>query len=106
MVLGSVKRKTLIALCVAGAVLAVAYGLLRSVAGPELAPSAAYMLLSGTPADTAQLSGRVVLVQFWATSCAICLEEMPDLAATHARFKARGFETLAIAMAYDAPFNV
>jgi len=106
MIVGSLKRKTLIAVCVAGAVTAIAYGALRSVAGPERAPPAAYTLLNGTPAHTAELTGRVVLVNFWATSCEICLQEMPDLVATHARFKARGFETLAIAMGYDAPVNV
>ncbi len=100
------KRKALIAACAAGALTAVAYGVLRSVAGVEPAPQVSYTLLNGTPTHTAQLTGRVVLVNFWATSCEICLQEMPDLVATHARFKARGFETLAIAMAYDAPFNV
>jgi thiol-disulfide isomerase/thioredoxin len=106
MVLGSLKRKALIAVCAASAVAAIAYGVLRSVAAPDVIPPAAYTLLNGTPTHTAELTGRVVLVNFWATSCAICLEEMPELVATHARFKTRGFETLAIAMAYDAPFNV
>ncbi len=103
MIVGSLTRKALIA---AGAVAAIAYGVWRSVAAPEVMPPAAYTLLNGTPAHTAQLTGRVVLVNFWATSCAICLQEMPDLIATHARFKARGFEMLAIAMSYDAPINV
>ena len=106
MIVGSLKRKALIAVAAAGAVAAIAYGVLRSVAGVEPAPQVSYTLLNGTPAHTAQLTGRVVLVNFWATSCAICLEEMPGLVASHARFKARGFETLAIAMGYDAPFNV
>ncbi len=102
----SLKRKALIAVCGAGAAVAIAYGVLRSVAAPDVIPPAAYTLLNGTPTHTAQLSGRVVLVNFWATSCAVCLQEMPDLVATHARFKARGFEALAIAMAYDPPINV
>ena len=106
MVVSSLTRKALIAAVAAGTVAATAYGVLRSVAGREVTPPVAYTLLNGTPAHTAQLTGRVVLVNFWATSCAICLEEMPDLVATHARFKARGFETLAIAMGYDAPVNV
>jgi thiol-disulfide isomerase/thioredoxin len=106
MMLGSLQRKALIAVCAASAAAALAYGVLRSVAAPDVIPPAAYTLLNGTPAHTAHLSGRVVLVNFWATSCAVCLQEMPDLMATHARFKARGFETLAIAMAYDPPINV
>jgi peroxiredoxin len=106
MMLGSLKRKALIAVCAGGAAAALAYGVLRSFAAPDVIPPAAYTLLNGTPAHTAQLTGRVVLVNFWATSCAVCLQEMPDLVATHARFKARGFETLAIAMTYDPPINV
>lgn len=106
MMVGSLKRKALIAVCAGSGAAVIAYGLLRSVAAPDVIPPAAYTLLNGTPAHTAQLTGRVVLVNFWATSCAVCLQEIPDLVATHARFKARGYETLAIAMAYDPPINV
>lgn len=95
MIVGSWTRKAVIAVCAAGVVAAIVHGVLRSVAVPEVMPPAAYTLLNGTPAHTTELTGRVVLVHFWATGCAICLAEMPDLVATHARFKARGFETLA-----------
>ena len=106
MVFGSANKTVTVAVLAVGAIAALAYGVMRSVAGPEVAPTVVYTLLDGTPANTRELTGRVVLVSFWATSCAICLQEMPDLIATHARFKARGYETLAIAMGYDAPVNV
>jgi len=106
MMVFSLKRKALLAVCAGGAAAALAYGVLQSFAAPDVIPPAAYTLLNGTPAHTAQLTGRVVLVNFWATSCAVCLQEMPDLVATHVRFKARGFETVAIAMTYDPPINV
>lgn len=54
----------------------------------------------------ADLRGKVTLVNFWATSCASCLEEMPRLVATHNKYHARGFETLAVAMSYDPPSYV
>ena len=73
MMLGSLKRKALIAVCAGGAAAALAYGVLRSFAAPDVIPPAAYTLLNGTPAHTAQLTGRVVLVNFWATSCATCM---------------------------------
>ena len=98
MVFGSAKKTVTVAVLAVGAIAAAAYGVMRSVAGPEVAPPVVYTLLDGTPANTRELTGRVVLVSFWATSCTICLQEMPDLIATHARFKARGYETLAIAM--------
>ncbi len=70
------------------------------------APSVRYTLLDGRTGDVAALRGRVVLVNFWATSCAVCVREMPQLIETHRRFEARGLETLAVAMRHDAPANV
>ena len=45
-------------------------------------------------------------MNFWATSCTTCVHEMPLIVATHEKFKARGFETLAVAMRYDPPAYV
>jgi len=74
--------------------------------GSEKAPQVDYTLLDGSRRNTAALGGKVVLVNFWATSCATCVAEMPQIAATHEKFKARGYETLAVAMSYDAPAHV
>ena len=76
------------------------------VVGHPRAPSVDYTLLDGTKANTGQLRGKVVLVNFWATSCTICLQEMQQIVETHEKFKARGYETLAVAMSYDPPANV
>ena len=73
---------------------------------PQSTPIVAYTLLDGTPSSTEALRGKVVLVNFWATSCTTCVHEMPQIVATHNRFKASGFETLAVAMSYDAPASV
>jgi peroxiredoxin len=72
----------------------------------EQAPAVSYTLLGGQAASSAQWQGKVVLVNFWATSCVTCLKEMPELMATHEKFKARGFETVAVAMSYDNPAYV
>jgi peroxiredoxin len=42
------------------------------------------------------LSGKVVLVNFWATWCPPCNKEIPDLEALYERFKDQGFVILAI----------
>lgn len=73
---------------------------------PVTAPDVAYTLLDGTAGRTAALRGQVVLVNFWATSCAPCVRAMPALVATHRQFAARGLRTLAVAMQHDAPAAV
>lgn len=91
------------------AVLAIGVGVFLSFGGwgPRGAvPTVGYTLLDGTKSDTAQLRGKVVVLNFWATSCSICVAEMPRLVATHERFHARGLETLAVAMSYDPPVSV
>ena len=67
------------------------------------APEFSYTLLDGSRASSQALRGKVLLVNFWATSCTTCVEEMPQIAALHRRFSARGFETLAVAMRHDPP---
>ena len=69
----------------------------------EQAPTVAYTLLDGRKSDLASLRGHVVLVNFWATDCAPCVEEMPALVANWRRFSPQGFETLAVSMHYDPP---
>jgi peroxiredoxin len=72
----------------------------------ERAPESTFVLLDGSKITSQQLQGKVSLVNFWATSCTTCVAEMPELMATHNKFKDRGFETLAVAMSYDPPSYV
>lgn len=67
------------------------------------APEVDYTTLEGERLSTRQLLGKVVYLNFWATSCATCIKEMPDVVKTYERFAPRGFELLAVAMAYDPP---
>lgn len=69
-------------------------------------PDVSYTLLDGSPHRTAELKGKVTLINFWATSCSSCIKEMPQLVATHQKFKSQGLETLAVAMSYDPPAYV
>jgi len=45
--------------------------------------------------------GQVVLVNFWATWCAPCRTEIPDLMKLQAKYGARGFVVLGVAMDDD-----
>ena len=75
-------------------------------AGQQAAPSSTFVLLDGSQQTTADLRGKVTLVNFWATSCTTCVAEMPDIVRTYDKYRAQGFETLAVAMSYDPPSYV
>ncbi len=67
----------------------------------ESAPASQFVLLDGSRLTTADLKGKVTLVNFWATTCVSCVKEMPALVETHNKYHAQGFETVAVAMSYD-----
>lgn len=52
--------------------------------------------LDGQKWTLRDLSGKVVLVNFWATWCPPCRKEMPDLDALYKKYKDQGFVVLAI----------
>ncbi len=74
--------------------------------GQSVAPQSTFVLLDGSQKTTADLKGKVTLVNFWATSCTTCVAEMPEIIATYDKYKGHGFETLAVAMSYDPPSYV
>ncbi len=79
---------------------------LSGCAARESAPNVAYTLLDGRKAEFQSLRGKVVLVNFWATSCTTCVAEMPQIMATYDKYRERGYDTVAVAMSYDPPSYV
>jgi peroxiredoxin len=67
------------------------------------APEVKFSTIGGETLATSELRGKVVLVNFWSTSCDVCMKEMPKLVETYDKYRGRGFETVAVAMSYDAP---
>jgi peroxiredoxin len=70
------------------------------------APASTFVLLDGSKVTTADLKGKVALVNFWATSCTTCVAEMPKMVSTYEKYRSRGYEHLAVAMSYDPPAYV
>jgi peroxiredoxin len=64
--------------------------------GGGATPPLALRTPSGETVDLASLRGRVVLLNFWATWCAPCVEEMPALARLRDRLAPRGLEVIAV----------
>jgi len=85
------------------AVVAIAAGALFGAWQRGERPQARFVALSGSNFTTEDLRGKVVLVNFWATSCVSCVAEMPKLVETWRKFSPRGYETVAVAMSYDPP---
>lgn len=67
------------------------------------APEVTYTSLSGEKITSQSLRGKVVMVNFWATSCVTCIKEMPDMVKTYNKFQGKGLELVAVAMSYDPP---
>ncbi len=65
-----------------------------SMAG-EPAPEFAFERFEGPPSRLSELKGRVVVLDFWATWCPPCREELPGLEALAREYEAQGVTFLA-----------
>lgn len=54
--------------------------------------------LAGKTVSLSDFKGKVVLVDFWATWCDPCKEEIPDLVKMQDRLKGKGFAILGVSM--------
>ena len=64
-------------------------------------PPLKFKALDGREIDLEQLKGKVVLLDFWATWCPPCLEELPHVRGAHARYKAEGLEIIGVSFDAD-----
>ena len=66
----------------------------------SLSPAPGFALKDSAGAEVrlSKLRGHVVLVNFWATHCAPCVQEMPWLAEFHARYARRKFTVVGVSM--------
>lgn len=96
------RRNVVIGLLAFGAIALVSvgrrsgHGDAPSIAGA--APDFQVADMAGQPVSLSKYRGQVVLLNFWASWCATCKEETPDLDKLHARMKPKGFTVLALSV--------
>jgi thiol-disulfide isomerase/thioredoxin len=57
-----------------------------------------FTALDGREVDLAKFTGKVVLVEFWSTTCGPCVAEMPTVKAAYEKLHPRGFEVVGISL--------
>jgi thiol-disulfide isomerase/thioredoxin len=79
------------------------YGLAaREEVDPGMAvPDVTVVLLDGSRIATSSLAGRYTLLNFWATWCAPCLEEMPELHEAQERFGLQDLDIISLSVDHD-----
>ena len=88
---------------IGAAVVALALGGYAWLGRATPAPDVTFINLKGEKISAHSLRGKVVMVNFWATSCVTCIKEMPQMVETYNKFKGQGLDFVAVAMQYDAP---
>jgi peroxiredoxin len=91
------KRVAMSAIVVASSALAAG----GDASGP--APQFTLTTLAGQPAGLSQYKGQVVMVNFWATWCGPCQQEMPLLDQMYKKYKPAGFTLIGVNVDKEAP---
>jgi peroxiredoxin len=69
---------------------------MSAIAPSALAPDFTLHTLGGTNLRLQEQRGRVVMVNFWATWCTPCRQEMPQLNKLYEKYRASGFVLLGV----------
>jgi peroxiredoxin len=62
------------------------------------APAVEGKTIEGKPFQLASLKGKVVLVMFWSTDCAVCRDKMPELRQNYEGWNGKPFEMVLVSV--------
>jgi len=93
----SMRARLLIAIGVVATTLAVALSATALEAGSR-APEIGLEDLNGRPVRMRALRGKVVIVDFWASWCAPCREELPVLDGLYRRYREQGLVVVGVSV--------
>lgn len=74
---------------------------LENIGLGNIVPDFSVTLLSGQHVTLSSLRGKVVLIDFWATTCPPCVKEIPNLKTLYAELNQQGFEIIGISLDED-----
>jgi len=74
---------------------------IQQIKGDKKAPNFFLEGLSGRKIELKDFKGKVIFLNFWATWCGPCKEEMPSMEALYQQFKEKDFILLSISVDYE-----
>ena len=74
---------------------------IQAIKGGKKAPNFSLEDLKGKKSELKHFKGKVIFLNFWATWCGPCKEEMPSMQALYNQFKEKDFVFLTISVDYE-----
>jgi peroxiredoxin len=74
---------------------------INPIKGDKRVPDFSLKDLTGKKVEIKQYKGKIIFLNFWATWCGPCKEEMPSLEVLHRQFKGENFVLLTISVDYE-----
>src|SRR4030042_2789397 len=72
------------------------------IKGDKRAPDFSLKDLNGKKVELKKIRGKIVFLNFWATWCSPCKEEMPSMEVLHQQFKEKNFVLITVSVDYGS----